>query len=71
MASKVHFALKDISLDDDEVVEKENSPTKLRNLRKGMSRSTKDLNRAKTLKLDSDDEDDDKEDEDSLDDAGS
>ena len=36
-----------------------------------MSRSTKDLNRAKTIKLDSDEEDDDKEDEDSLDDAGS
>ena len=41
------------------------------NLRKGMSRSTKDLNRAATIKLDSDEDDEDKEDEDSLDDAGS
>ena len=43
----------------------------LKNLRKGMSRSTKDLKRAGTTKLDSDDEDEDKDDEDSLDDAGS
>jgi hypothetical protein len=64
--------LKDVSLDlDEDDVSEKKSPAKLKNLRKGMSRSTKDLKRAGTTKLDSDDEDEDKDDEDSLDDAGS